>query len=260
MEWQADGIILEVSSYGETSYLVEIFTQTHGKERGIFRKNKKSAAMLQLGRFLKITWKARLESQLGTWTLEDHLLQPIRFASLLENPLGLTALLSLSSLCKELIPERQLYPRLYEGLQTMLQALNGPSKQLIYGFFRFKLLLLKELGYGLDFSKCAVTGQQTCLTHVSPHTGKGVCAEIAKLYPGKLIELPLCLYDSKASWERLSTSDIEKSFDLFSFFLKKWLMGQHSVALKRLERYQIHALEVCNQRPDQRLGAAPQNC
>ncbi|MGL5720146.1 MAG: DNA repair protein RecO [Alphaproteobacteria bacterium] len=245
MKWHADGIILEVLSYGENAYLAEIFTQTHGKYRGICRKNKKSPTMLQVGRFLKANWNARLESQLGTWSLEDHALQPIRFASLLENPLGLTALLSISSLCKDLIPERQLYPKLYEAFRTVLQTLNAPPKQLIYIFLRFKLLLLKELGYGLDFSKCVVTGQQIPLTHLSPNTGKGVCADIAKLYPGKLVELPRCLYDSKTSWETLEPSEIEKSFDLLSFFLKKWLISQNSTSLKQLEHYQNYALEVC---------------
>ncbi|MGL4825808.1 MAG: DNA repair protein RecO [Alphaproteobacteria bacterium] len=244
MKWQADGIILEVLSYGENAYLVEIFTQTHGKYRGICRKNKKSPTMLQVGRFLKANWKARLESQLGTWTLEDHVLQPIRFAYLLENPLGLTALLSISSLCKDLIPERQLYPNLYKAFQTVLQTLNAPPKHLIYVFLRFKLLLLKELGYGLDFSKCVVTGKQVRLTHLSPNTGKGVCADIAKLYPGKLVELPLCLYDPKTGWETLEQPDIEKSFDLLSFFLKKWLVSQNLTSLKRLEHYQRCALEA----------------
>lgn len=245
MKWQADGTIVEVLSYGENAYLVEIFTQTHGKYRGISRKTKKSPSMLQVGRFLKASWSARLESQLGTWILEDHTLQPIRFSILLENPLGLTALLSIASLCKDLIPERQLYPKLYEAFQSVLETLNAPPKRLIYIFFRFKLLLLQELGYGLDFSKCAVTGQQTRLTHLSPNTGKGVCADIAKLYPGKLVELPLCLYDLKTGWETLEPSEIKKSFDLLSFFLKKWLISQNSTSLKRLEHYQSCALEVC---------------
>jgi DNA repair protein RecO (recombination protein O) len=46
------------------------------------------------------------------------------------------------------------------------------------------------MGYGLDVSRCAVTGTAENLTHISPVTGRAVCATEAEPYKDRLLPLP----------------------------------------------------------------------
>ncbi len=47
--------------------------------------------------------------------------------------------------------------------------------------------LLEELGFGLDLSKCAVTGVTDDLMYVSPRTGRAVSAEAGEPYKDRLL-------------------------------------------------------------------------
>ena len=58
---------------------------------------------------------------------------------------------------------------------------------------RWEAALLAELGYGLDFSACAVTGGTQALAWVSPRTGRAVSAEAGEPYAGRLLALPAFL-------------------------------------------------------------------
>lgn len=237
MEWMGEGFVVGVAPYGEGTCLVDLLTPTHGRYRGMFRPLKKKNVLLQLGRRLNARWRARLETQLGTWRLEDNHLQPIQFATLLDHPMGLQALLTVCALSQELIPERQLYPRLYQAFEDFLQTLSLPVDDMLRHFFQFNLMLLQELGYGFDLKQCAVTGEKTHLTHVSPKTGRGVCAAVAALYPGKLIPLPRWLGEGSLTQEALPL-EAETCFNLVLFFMKKWLFQEHSKALKLLVYFQ----------------------
>ena len=55
---------------------------------------------------------------------------------------------------------------------------------------RYELLLLAELGFGLDLERCAVSGTNDDLVAVSPKSGRAVSAAEAEPYAGKLLALP----------------------------------------------------------------------
>ena len=52
---------------------------------------------------------------------------------------------------------------------------------------RYELLLLAELGFGLDLERCAVSGANDDLVAVSPRSGRAVSAAEAEPYAGKLL-------------------------------------------------------------------------
>ena len=60
------------------------------------------------------------------------------------------------------MPEGQPYPRLYEALDGLLAAIEAAPSASGWGaaLVRYELLLLAELGFGLDLERCAVTGRQ----------------------------------------------------------------------------------------------------
>ena len=58
---------------------------------------------------------------------------------------------------------------------ALLDALGGADWPSAY--LRWEVLLLEELGFGLDLTRCAVTGATEGLAYVSPKTGRAVSAD-----------------------------------------------------------------------------------
>src|SRR4029079_6979537 len=76
------------------------------------------------------------------------------------------------------LPEGQAYPHLYEALEGLLDAIEAAPSALGSGagLVRYEVLLLAELGFGLDLDKCAVSGSNDDLVAVSPKSGRAVSA------------------------------------------------------------------------------------
>ena len=100
----------------------------------------------------------------------------------------------------------------------------GWASQLV----RYELLLLAELGFGLDLERCAVTGIDEDLVAVSPRSGKAVSAVEAKPFQGKLLPLPrfLIASSSTASW-----TEIIDGLALTGHFLARDLLTDRAAPL-----------------------------
>src|SRR4030095_10396090 len=69
---------------------------------------------------------------------------------------------------------------------------------------RYELLLLAELGFGLDLERCAVSGANDDLVAVSPRSGRAVSAAEAEPYAGKLLPLPRFVTEGgAATWPEI---------------------------------------------------------
>jgi DNA repair protein RecO (recombination protein O) len=183
MEWTGEGLLIGVRRHGETSVIAEAMVVGRGRHLGLVRggRTRRLAAVLQPGNSLQLTWRARLEDQLGMFTVE--LLQA-RAARLIDNR---TQLYMSQLVCEHLrlLPERDPHDRL---LGMALRLIDSPPDGAELA--RFELSVLDELGYGLDLSACAVTGQTNDLTHVSPKTGRAVSRSAAAPYMDRLLPLP----------------------------------------------------------------------
>ncbi|EKE09632.1 MAG: DNA repair protein RecO [uncultured bacterium] len=220
MEWQDEGFILYTQSLGERKQILSLFTQSHGKCLGVFSVTKKNKSWLQCGTKVKGYWKARLETHLGLWILEP--LQT-NSAFLLDSPGPLAALISATALCHVLLPERQAYLQLYDKFNHFLDALKGPDWTTSY--VDFEVSLLEDLGYGLNFSSCAVTGKRDDLVAVSPRTGRAVCESVAAPYQGKLLPLPSFLVQ-KHRKTAPKDEEILDGLRLTGYFLERYLLGR----------------------------------
>lgn len=89
---------------------------------------------------------------------------------------------------------------------------------------RYELLLLAELGFGLDLERCAVTGANDALVAVSPKSGRAVSAAEAEPYSGKLLPMPSFVRSGgPATWQ-----DIEDGLALTGHFLLRDLIPERS--------------------------------
>ena len=72
-----------------------------------------------------------------------------------------------------MLPEREPHPRLDDAMRIVLEAIDHDELWPAL-MVRWEMGLLDELGFGLDLSKCASTGQVDGPVYVSPKSGKAV--------------------------------------------------------------------------------------
>lgn len=188
MEWQDQGIILSARPHGEGSAIVELFTAAHGRHSGVVRggSSRRMAPLLQPGTQVAAQWRARLSDHLGALVLEPQRSR----AAILSDPLALAALGSVCALLHQALPERDPHPALYGATVDCLDALAAGQG---VAYLAWEIRLLADLGFGLDLTACAVTGQRDDLAYVSPRTGRAVSRAAAGDWADRLFPLPQAL-------------------------------------------------------------------
>lgn len=190
MRTQLDALILATRPHGEHGAIVRLMTAEKGLVAAYVRgaRGRRMGPVLIPGNRVKADLSARNHSQLAQATIElSHSRGP-----LLSEPLPADAIAWISALTAAALPEEQPFPRLHESLGALLDAIEYAPAASKWGaaLVRYELLLLKELGFGLDLDTCAVTGEKGDVVAVSPKTGRGVTAAAAAPYAGKLLPLP----------------------------------------------------------------------
>ena len=72
------------------------------------------------------------------------------------------------------------------------------------------------MGYGLDLSRCAATGETENLTYVSPRSGRAVSSSAAEPYKDRLYPLPGYLLGQNY----VTNDQIRAGLDLTGYFLE----------------------------------------
>ncbi len=188
IEWQDEGVVLATRPHGETSVILEVFAPSKGRHAGIVRGgvSRKMTPHLQPGGQVAVTWKARLEGHLGSFTVE-----PLRSraAAVMADRLALAGLNAICALLTHILPEREPHLPLYERTQGLLDLL-GQSEIWPLAYLRWEQALLEEMGFGMDLSACAVRGVNEDLAFVSPKSGRAVSREAAGEWADRLLPLP----------------------------------------------------------------------
>lgn len=199
MEWQAPAVVLDARPLGEGGAVVSLLTEAHGRHAGLARggASRAQAPVWQAGNLVEARWVARLADQLGS--LSGELVHPAA-ALAMEDPLALALLSSACAVAEGALPEREAHARAFHGLVSLIARLaaEGAAK-LLPDYVRWEADLLAELGYGLDLSRCAVTGGRDDLSHVSPRTGRAASRAAAAPFAERLLPLPAFLLGSQAA-------------------------------------------------------------
>jgi DNA repair protein RecO (recombination protein O) len=174
------------------------------------------------GNQVEAALSARTDAQLAQGTVE---LLHSR-APLLQEPLPAAAIDWACALTATVLPEGQPHARLYLALDGLLGAIEAAPAASGWGtaLVRFELLLLAELGFGLDLEECAVSGKREDLIAVSPRSGRAVSAAEAEPYLGKLLRLPrFVAAGGHAGWD-----DIVDGLALSGHFLLRDLISDRA--------------------------------
>ena len=224
MRSESRAIVCALRNHGEHGAIVRLMTPEDGLIAAYVRgaRGRTMRPVLMAGNVVEARLSARNETQLPQATVE---LSRSR-GPLLSEPLLVAAIEWATVLTATALPEGQPYPRLYEALEGLLDAIEAAPSASGWGagLVRYELLLLAELGFGLDLDRCAVTGGNDDLVAVSPKSGRAVSAAEAGPFAGKLLPLPAFVREGgRANWR-----EIAEGLDLTGHFLLRDILTDRS--------------------------------
>jgi DNA repair protein RecO (recombination protein O) len=226
MEWADEAVILGVKRHGETSVIAEVMTRGRGRHLGLLRngRSRTMQPVLQPGNRVELTWRARLDEHLGSFTMEPL---SYRAAQLMEQAASLHGVQALAALLR-LLPERDPHAPLYDMLNIVLDHLGEPAEAGEL-YVRFELAVLNDLGFGLDLNECAATGSRDELDYVSPKSGRAVSRQAGLPYHDKLFGLPEFL---KGTSRKAATREsLTEAFRLTQYFLDRHVYEPRGIAV-----------------------------
>ncbi|WP_019051997.1 DNA repair protein RecO [Sphingobium xenophagum] len=213
-------IVCSLRQHGEHGAIARLLTPDHGLIAGYVRGGRSRAMrpVLLPGNSVAATFRARTEEQLASLTVElAHSRAPLH-----AEPLPAAAIDWACALTAIALPEGTPYPALHSALDGVLGAVEAApaARGWAVALVRYELLLLAELGFGLDLTRCAATGDATDLTFVSPRSAAAVSRVGAVGYESLLLPLPPFLLEGgTGEW-----GQILDGLRLTGFFLERSIL------------------------------------
>jgi DNA repair protein RecO (recombination protein O) len=219
LHWSDEGIVLGFRRQGESSVILELMTRDHGRHLGLVQggRSRRMQPVLQAGNSVHAVWRARLDEQLGNYAIEGGALRAARY---LGSPMALYGIATLAAHLR-LLPDRDPHPALFDTASILADHLEDPQVAPAL-FVKFELMLLADLGFGLDLSKCASTGRTEDLIYVSPRSGRAVSREAGEPYRAKLFELPPFLRATPSD-QQPEAAELAAGFQLTGHFLDAYI-------------------------------------
>ncbi len=241
MEWRDEGILLWVRRHGEKNAVIEALSADHGRHAGLVRGGASNSvsSLLQPGAQLSLEWNARLSEHLGNYKID---LIRSRAATIMTDRARLACLNVISALLVQFLPEREPNKDIYLLTVDLVDALAEGDRFWPFRYAQWELKLLEVLGFGLDLSKCASTGQTDDLTFVSPRSGRAVCRTAGAPFADRMLPLPAFLLDGRSP----QFGDAREALRMTGYFLHNWVCEAYDVkelpeTRNRLVRLLIHA-------------------
>ncbi len=228
MRWADDGIFLIGRPHGETSVIANIFTRGNGRTFGLVKggRSRRIRPVLQTGNGLRVEWRARLDGQLGVYTVE---LTEATAARVLDDGLSLAGVNAIAALL-QVLPERDPHPGLFNAALDCLRAAGAQGFPA--SIVRFELRFLDEMGFGLDLTKCAATGRSDNLVYVSPRSGQAVTGEAGEPYRERLLPLPAFLTHGCGIGQP-SVQDVADGLTMTGHFLEAHVFAEGGKAMPK---------------------------
>lgn len=213
-------LVCSLRAHGEHGAIARLLTPDHGLIAGYVRGGRSRATrpVLLAGNAVKADFRARTEDQLAGLSVElIHSRAPLH-----AEPLPAAAIEWSCALTAATLPEGTPYPALYSALDGVLGAVEAApaARGWAAALVRYELLLLADLGFGLDLSRCAALGDADDLAYVSPRSAAAVSRAGALGYENLLLPLPpFLLHGGIGDW--LQVID---GLRLTGFFLERSLL------------------------------------
>lgn len=217
MDWRDEGVLLGVRSHGEANAIIDVLTSNNGRYAGLVRGGRSSemAAILQPGAQLICEWGARLGDHLGNYKVD---LIKARAADIMQDRGSLSGLNAITSLLLAMLPERDPVPELYPATINLVDALAEGRPHWPVDYAKWEVELLSALGFPVDLTSCAATGQRHDLVYVSPRSGRAVSRSPGGAWADRLLPLPGFLINRGP----VSMGAVREAVRMTGYFLENW--------------------------------------
>ena len=222
MDWRDEGLILGGRKFGESGLILDVLTRERGRRSGLVYggASRRKRAQFEPGNTIDLSWTGRLEEQLGRFDVAES--REERAAQHLDSGDALSVIAAVTAILRGALNEGDAAgSALYEASTMLLDALHDQEVWPAL-YVRWELGLLSALGFSLDLEKCALSGANDGLTHVSPRTGRAVRGSEAEDYVERLFPLPTFLIDSRAP---ASLQDVRAGLELTGYFIERRLFN-----------------------------------
>jgi len=149
MNWESEGFLLSKRKFRENASIVDVFTEKYGKVTGIIYggTSRKVRNYLQILNKIFVFYNSKNPNKVGYFKTE--LVQAIS-PKYFNDKERTTALLSISSILKSLLPESQPHNFLYQSLLDLMK--NYDEKNWYFFYIYWELNLIKQLGFDPNLS------------------------------------------------------------------------------------------------------------
>lgn len=218
---ESQGIILNLTPYGESSATIDIFSKSNGLIRGYVKgaRQKRHAGIYQKGNLIEFTHKRRVCEQLGTLYGE-----PISclWEKLSYRRVSFKIFNTLCDLLVMILPPFVYEPHIYKQFQMLIEKLDYQQDDLVlyHAYNNMILLILQEMGFAPDFTQCAVSASKIDLLYVSPKTGHTICHKVGQAYAHRLLSLPQFLCDQNLI---PTLQDLKDALRLMQFYYDRFI-------------------------------------
>jgi DNA repair protein RecO (recombination protein O) len=239
MEFQEEAVVLSARGHGDTGAIVELLFAAHGRRLAYVAggSSRRIKPFLQPGAEVMADYRARTSEHLGSVRLEPLSQGP---AALFDDRLALAGLNAASAVAQGALPEREPHPGAYFALKALMAALTDNDIWPAV-FVRFEAGLLDDLGFGLDLTRCAVSGGADDLVWVSPRTGRAVSRAAGAPYADRLLRLPPFLLGNQAA---LAQGDVRAGLEMTGHFLEQYIFHPLNRPLPAARTHMIDLLDV----------------
>jgi DNA repair protein RecO (recombination protein O) len=198
--------------------------------------------VLQPGNEVEAVWRARLEEQLGAFTIEPT---ATHAAAALIDARCLHAIGFLCGLLR-LFAEREPHPAVFASASLVLRHIDDAdlAPPLLA---RLELAVLGELGFGLDLEQCAATGVATDLVFVSPKSGRAVSRAAGEPWKEKLLPLPEFLKQAERAHPP-GRDEVCAAFRTTGYFLERDVLSPRGLRPLESRRAYLTLLEKAVER------------
>jgi DNA repair protein RecO (recombination protein O) len=226
---QTQGVIIQSRPYGETSSIIDVFTEASGILKGYVKgaRSKKNAGIYQKGNLIYLTHSRRLVDQLGT--IQADLLQCL-WEVLSENRLYFKIFNMICDLKPIILANNVYEPIIYQSFMDLIGLLlQSPDNDTIKrAYVDYLYILLQQIGYAPDFSRCGVSGSRTDLMYVSPKTARSICQSVGKAYHDRMLLLPEFLTDYH---KQATADDIDNGQKIMQLCYNKFVFHPQDMEL-----------------------------
>jgi len=228
MEWKDTAIVLNLNRYSDSLTIVSCLTSKYGVCKGAIKNTKNGRSSSAIGNIVSVSWRGRLEGHLGRFDIMSY--ESI-YPFVYDNKEKMNSIMSLCDLFNTSLAPKEPNKVLYDYLEDFLYSIKYKEKDWLKRLLFIEVELLSHMGFGLDITKCAVSGETIGLEYISPKTGRAISKAIGDPYESKLFKLPKIFQDFTSSYNK---DEMLYALKITKYFLEKNITLPES--RKNLER------------------------